>query len=148
LFSATLTRDPAAIASLNLRNPQYYIVQESTFLDTTTLGESFALPSTLSEKYLALPPQLKPLNLIHLLHSPEFAVKGGLVFTKSVESVNRLVSLLSYFEEEYRPGEKVVVKGYTSEMRPVERKNLLSGFAKGEIHLSVDISDLLLMREY
>lgn len=135
MFSATLTRDPAAIASLNLQDPQYFIVQESEYLDTT-IGESFALPATLTERYLALPPQLKPLNLIHLLHSEEYRVRGGLVFTKSVESVSRLVSLLMAFEEEY--GEKsdaVVVKGYTSDMKPAERQRILSAFVKGDVDL-------------
>lgn len=93
------------------------------------------MPSTLTEKYLALPPHLKPLNLIHLLHGSDFALRGALVFTKSVESVHRLVALLTSFEDEYRSKSKVVVKGYTSEMRPAERKSLLAGFMSGSVNL-------------
>ena len=96
-------------------------------------GESFALPSTLQERYLALPPALKPLNLIHLLHDAAYSVRGGLVFTKSVENVTRLVSLLDKFEKEYKGG--LVVKGYTSDMRSGERKALLASFTEGKIDL-------------
>lgn len=60
-------------------------------------------------------------------------MKGALVFTKSVESAARLVKLLEYFEEAWE--EKVVIKGYTSEMKHVERKRLLGEFAQGTIHL-------------
>ena len=56
-----------------------------------------------------------------------------MVFTKSVESATRLVQLLNGFEEVRKSG--VVVKGYTSEMKPVERKRLLADFAKGSVHL-------------
>lgn len=82
---------------------------------------------------LILPPALKPLNLIHLIHHPEWKVRG-LIFVKSVESVGRLVNLLSAFEENYG-GEKVVVKGYTSEMKPSERKKLLTPFSEGIVHV-------------
>lgn len=134
LFSATLTRDPQAIASLDLRHPKYFIVQSPSIeADATSFGENFALPTSLTEKMLILPPALKPLNLIHLLHHPEYKVKGALVFTKSVESAARLVKLLEYFEEAWE--EKVVIKGYTSEMKHVERKRLLGEFAQGTIHL-------------
>jgi len=136
LFSATLTRDPAAIASLALRNPQYFIVQHSDQSALSlTPSETFALPETLTEKYLVVPPALKPLNLVHLCH--HMGVRSGLVFVKSVESVGRLVSLLSAFEEAYE-GEKkrkIVVKGYTSDMKPGARKAVLADFTAGKIDL-------------
>jgi ATP-dependent RNA helicase DDX51/DBP6 len=83
---------------------------------------------------LILPPALKPLNLIHLVHSPTFAVRSALVFTKSVESAARLVKLLEFFEDAW-VGEKLVVKGYTREMKPRERKRLLQEFAEGKVNL-------------
>jgi ATP-dependent RNA helicase DDX51/DBP6 len=83
---------------------------------------------------LILPPALKPLNLIYLVHHPEHKVRGALVFAKSVESAARLVKLLEFFEEAWVE-EKVVVRGYTSEMKPAERKRLLGEFAEGEVHL-------------
>jgi len=45
-----------------------------------------------------------------------------------------LVKLLEFFEEAWVE-EKVVVRGYTSEMKPAERKRLLGEFAEGEVHL-------------
>ena len=83
---------------------------------------------------LILPPALKPLNLIHLIHHSEYGVRGGLIFTKSVESASRLVRLLEYFEEAWLE-ERVVVRGYTSEMKPAERKRLLAEFAEGKVTL-------------
>lgn len=55
LFSATLTRDPAKIAALNLRDPKYFVVQgasgeavtqEEGVLDLVM--EKFSMPATLS----------------------------------------------------------------------------------------------------
>jgi ATP-dependent RNA helicase DDX51/DBP6 len=138
LFSATLTRDPAKVAALDLNQPEYYIVQSSTLPQTaTSIGEQFSLPSELSEKMIVLEPSLKPLVLIHLIHHKEYQVKSALVFTKSVESANRLVQLLDAFEEINNTG--VVVKSYTSEMKPGERKKLLADFTKGDIHLYVSL---------
>jgi ATP-dependent RNA helicase DDX51/DBP6 len=48
LFSATLTRDPSKIATLDLRDPKYFIVQgsdEGEMLDVAM--EEFSMPSTL-----------------------------------------------------------------------------------------------------
>jgi ATP-dependent RNA helicase DDX51/DBP6 len=52
LFSATLTRDPSKIAALELRNPKYFVIQdskkgafESGVLDVVM--EKFSMPSTL-----------------------------------------------------------------------------------------------------
>jgi ATP-dependent RNA helicase DDX51/DBP6 len=104
------------------------------------VGESFTLPTTLQEKYLALPPALKPLNLIHLMHDDQYAVKGGLVFTKSVENVHRLAKLLEFFEDEYAKKQgkgykKIVVKSYTSDLKPGERKTVLKEFSEGKVHM-------------
>jgi ATP-dependent RNA helicase DDX51/DBP6 len=65
-------------------------------------------------------------------------VRGALVFVKSVDSVGRLVSLLTAFEAAYDVAEKkskVVVKGYTSDMKPGERKAVLADFTAGKIDL-------------
>ncbi|EIW66250.1 hypothetical protein TREMEDRAFT_35235, partial [Tremella mesenterica DSM 1558] len=141
LFSATLTRDPAKVASLSLNSPRYYIIQSSLAQPSAhSIGEQFAIPASLTEFMLILPPQLKPLNLIHLIHSPEYAVSSALIFTKSVESCVRLVKLLEYFEVAFGGGK--VVQGYTSDMRPAERKKLLAAFGQGDVQLLV-CSDLI-----
>ncbi|RXK41055.1 hypothetical protein M231_01686 [Tremella mesenterica] len=141
LFSATLTRDPAKVASLSLNSPRYYIIQSSLAQPSAhSIGEQFAIPASLTEFMLILPPQLKPLNLIHLIHSPEYAVSSALIFTKSVESCVRLVKLLEYFEVAFGGGK--VVQGYTSDMRPAERKKVLAAFGQGDVQLLV-CSDLI-----
>jgi ATP-dependent RNA helicase DDX51/DBP6 len=98
-----------------------------------SIGEQFSLPDGLDEKMVVVDPALKALVLIYLIHHAEYQVKSALVFTKSVESATRLVQLLDAFEEVNRT--EIVVKTYTSEMKPGERKRLLSEFAKGNIHL-------------
>ena len=54
LFSATLTQDPGKIAALDLRDPKYFIVQDSNKETGTENGsvldivmEKFSTPSTL-----------------------------------------------------------------------------------------------------
>jgi ATP-dependent RNA helicase DDX51/DBP6 len=129
-----LTRDPAKVAALDLHNPEYYVVQSSTLPQTAvSIGEQFSLPAGLAEKMIVVEPALKALVLIHLIHHPEYKVRSALVFTKSVESATRLVQLLEAFEQVNKTG--VVVKTYTSEMKPAERKKMLADFAKGDIHL-------------
>ncbi|BEI90546.1 uncharacterized protein CcaverHIS019_0306160 [Cutaneotrichosporon cavernicola] len=141
LFSATLTRDPAKVAALDLSNPRYFIVQSPTHpLSAAALGSSFALPAELGEKVLILPPALKPLNLIHLIH--DFNATPALVFTKSVEAATRLVKLLEFFEDAYVGGSKVSVRAYTRDMAPAERRRLLKDFADGNVDVVV-CSDLV-----
>ncbi|GMK56688.1 hypothetical protein CspeluHIS016_0305280 [Cutaneotrichosporon spelunceum] len=120
LFSATLTRDPAQVAALDLSSPRYLIVQSGN-------SSSYALPPGLEEKVVILPPALKPLNLIHLLHG----FSGpALVFTKSVEGASRLVRLLEFFEDAY-VGHKLTVRGYSRDMAPSERRQILNEFGNG-----------------
>lgn len=145
LFSATLTRDPAKVAALDLSSPQYFIVQSpSNPLSATAVGSSFALPAELSERMLILPPALKPLNLIHLIHGPApFGATPALVFTKSVEAASRLVRLLEFFEDAYiGSGRRITVRGYTRDMPPAERKRLLKEFGDGDVDVIV-CSDLV-----
>jgi ATP-dependent RNA helicase DDX51/DBP6 len=52
LFSATLTRDPGKIAALELRNPKYFIIQDSKSRTSESgvlnvVMEKFSMPSTL-----------------------------------------------------------------------------------------------------
>ncbi|WWC98297.1 hypothetical protein V866_005188 [Kwoniella sp. B9012] len=144
LFSATLTRDPSKVASLSLTSPKYYIIQSTNLPSIPyNIGETFSFPSTLSEKMLILPSALKPLNLIHLIYSTEFSISNGLIFTKSVESSQRLLNLLQFFNDAFiSGGKKVVVKGYTGELKSSERKRILSDFTEGKINLLV-CSDLI-----
>lgn len=138
LFSATLTRDPAKVAQLNLTSPEYYIVSSTRSI--TQIGQAFELPSSLTERSIILPPALKPLNLLYLLHTEGAA--PSIVFTKSVDAASRLVRLLTYFEQAYIGGKKLSVASFTRDMKPSERKAMLSDFAAGKLDVLV-CSDLI-----
>lgn len=76
----------------------------------------------------------KPLYLFHLLHTLE--ITSALCFTKSVESATRLAKLVEFFEAANTSTEKkVVVKAYSSELAPGERKKVLKDFKAGEIQM-------------
>ncbi len=88
---------------------------------------------------IILPPELKPLNLLHLLHSPVVKITQALCFTKSLDSANRLLKLIEFFEDAFVAGggKKLVVKGYSGEFSAVERGRVIGDFKKGLIDVSV-----------
>lgn len=96
------------------------------------------------------PASHKPLYLFHLLHS---ILNGegrqgetALCFTKSVEAATRLAKLVEFFEEAYSgEGKKVVVKAFSSELAPGERKRALKDFKDGKITMFVSSSLSLLL---
>ncbi|KAI0075245.1 DEAD-domain-containing protein [Panus rudis PR-1116 ss-1] len=154
LFSATLTRDPAKISALNMRNPKYFVVQGSaekaaSSKDEAVLDlvmEKFSMPETLKEHMIVCDSAQKPLMLFYLVHTHN--VTNALVFTKSAESTSRLVRLFEFFEsfwaEEAGAGErkKTVIRAYSSDLSPSDRKPILEKFKNKEIHILV-CSDLI-----
>jgi ATP-dependent RNA helicase DDX51/DBP6 len=148
LFSATLTRNPAAIAALDLRSPRYLIVRSAAEAggqtDTQTMDETFNFPASLTERMLVMSTEMKPMYLLHLLHHPEYNVRNALVFTKSVESANRLVQLVNAFEAEAKFGSgssgRVIARSYTGDMKPADRRRLLDEFAQSKVHMCVYLS--------
>ncbi|KAG0227018.1 P-loop containing nucleoside triphosphate hydrolase protein [Mortierella sp. GBAus27b] len=94
LFSATLTRNPAKIASLQLSNPQYVAVQEGG--DDGDDKQKYTTPAGLTEHMIVCESSEKPLMVLHLLH--HLKVRSALCFTKSVESAHRLSKLLQLYE--------------------------------------------------
>lgn len=136
LFSATLTTDPSQVAALHLRNPEYILVKSSN-------TEHFTFPAGLQEKMLVLPADVKPLNLLHLLHNPAFKIDSALCFTKSVDSAERLVNLVTFFEDAFiGSSRRCVAKTYSGELKTGERQKILKDFKDGEINLLV-CSDLV-----
>ncbi|CDO77381.1 hypothetical protein BN946_scf184835.g3 [Trametes cinnabarina] len=151
LFSATLTRDPAKIAALGLRNPKYIVVQrqkegvaskEEGVLDFVM--EKFTMPSTLTEHMLVCDTAVKPLMLFYLVHTR--GVTNALVFTKSAESTTRLVRLFEFFEvalhDADNAGSRIVARAYSSDLAPAERKSILEQFKNQEINILI-CSDLI-----
>ncbi len=154
LFSATLTRDPAKIAALGLRNPHYITVQDDNPAADGEAGradraqhERFSLPHSLHEHMLVTTSADKPFHLLYLLHRPDdeqaaSKISKALCFTKSVESAARLVKLIEMFEELRqesgliaRGARPMVVQNYSSELRPSDRQRILAQFGNGEIDL-------------
>lgn len=127
LFSATLTKDPAKIASLHLTDPEYISVQRAT----TEEAPLYTTPPGLTEYMSVCTSQSKPLILIYLLH--QYNIKSCLCFTKSIESTQRLKLLVEAFEKRQNIGPKLVVAEYSSDLNVSERKAILKRFHDGEI---------------
>ncbi|KAI0649271.1 DEAD-domain-containing protein [Trametes meyenii] len=151
LFSATLTRDPAKIAALGLREPKYIVVQGRKHAPESKeegvpdfVMEKFTMPATLTEHMLVCESATKPLMLFHLVHAR--GVANALVFTKSAESTTRLVRLFEFFEAALHTadsdGKPVVARAYSSDLAPAERKAILEQFKNQEINILV-CSDLI-----
>ncbi|KAF8071687.1 DEAD-domain-containing protein [Lyophyllum atratum] len=147
LFSATLTRDPGKIAALELRDPKYFVVQESKMdgvLDVVM--EKFSMPSTLTEHMIICESSQKPLMFFHLVHAHK--VTNALVFTKSAESTTRLVRLFDFFEKARAQHamagavQEIVVRAYSSDLPAGERRVILEKFKAQEIQILV-CSDLI-----
>ncbi|ORY52445.1 DEAD-domain-containing protein, partial [Rhizoclosmatium globosum] len=110
LFSATLTRNPEKIASLQLVNPSYIAVSSAPSISASNEEgadpmdqdepveedlsiEKYNAPPTLTEHMIvADSTSTKPLLLLHLLFHRRLT--GLLIFTRSVESAHRLASLI------------------------------------------------------
>ena len=138
LFSATLSRDPAKISALRLRDPQFIRVR-----DGAEQGQ-FALPSSLHQHMLICPTNEKVLHLLHMLHGDQ-RIRQALCFTKSVDAANRLVHLLLFFQEAWAQATAqppLHIHFYSSDLRTSERKQLLRAFERGEVDVLV-CSDLI-----
>lgn len=141
LFSATLTRNPGKIASLNLFKPLYIAVQHAPNEDEDDDDAGkFTLPSTLKQRMITLDTDEKPLVLLHLVYN--LKQRGILCFTKSVENARRLCLLLQAFASSRPIPDRVIVADYTSDLSKQERNKLLARFKSGEVAMLV-CSDLI-----
>ncbi|KAL0574239.1 ATP-dependent RNA helicase dbp6 [Marasmius crinis-equi] len=150
LFSATLTRDPAKLASLELKDPKYFVVhrrpERNNGLDNSVLDvvtERFTFPETLKEHMVVCETAKKPLILFHLVHQNQ--ISNALIFTKSAESTARLVQLFDFFEKSLTTSgntPSVVIRAYSSDLGAAERKSILQKFKDQEIQILI-CSDLI-----
>ncbi|KAK3805081.1 MAG: P-loop containing nucleoside triphosphate hydrolase protein [Linnemannia elongata] len=143
LFSATLTRNPAKIASLQLSDPQYVAVQEGG--QDGDEKQKYTTPAGLTEHMIVCETSEKPLMVLHLLH--HLQVRSALCFTKSVESAHRLYKLIQLYEKirTTAPDKKVKEvkkKEFSSDLPKSKRQSILRAFNNGEIHLLI-CSDLI-----
>ncbi|KAJ1972780.1 ATP-dependent RNA helicase dbp6 [Dimargaris xerosporica] len=103
LFSATLTTDPAQIASLRLVDPHHISVRDTETPALATgdaaamMDEQYTLPSTLSQHLLTVTAEDKPLLVLYLLHTR--AIRSALCFTRSVETAHRLYQLVALINQ-------------------------------------------------
>ena len=85
-------------------------------------------------------PSQKPLILFHLFRAHN--MKNAIVFTKSAESTTRLVQLFEFFES-YRTtvggsDTPVILRAYSSDLSPNDRKMILEKFRNQEVHMYVE----------
>ncbi|KAJ1982814.1 ATP-dependent RNA helicase dbp6 [Dimargaris verticillata] len=103
LFSATLTTDPAQIASLRLVDPHYISVRDTEMPTplageaAATMDEQYTLPPTLTQHLLTVTAEEKPLLVLYLLHTR--AIRSALCFTRSVETAHRLYQLVALINQ-------------------------------------------------
>ena len=115
LFSATLTRNPEKIASLELVKPRYIaavaadgsIQKEDSNMpmaegvptaELTTSGKRYIVPASLEQRYCVCGElSEKPLFLLLLLY--RYRLTSTLCFTKSIISAERLCSIVKEFAE-------------------------------------------------
>ena len=149
LFSATMTRDPAQVAALKLRNPIYVSVRsrvDGDALDANERGEEtqqeeFSIPDTLKEHMIVTTSMEKPLVLLSLLHRSEAPLRQVLCFTKSVESAARLAKLIDLFSA-ISPSTSLSVAHYSSDLSRGERTRVLHALRRGEMDVVI-CSDLI-----
>ncbi|KAJ1920711.1 ATP-dependent RNA helicase dbp6 [Mycoemilia scoparia] len=122
LFSATLTRDPAKIASLRLQRPVYISVESPLKTQTTDSGE--------------------------ITSDVRYSMPSGL---KSLEAAHRLYQVVELFDQHYRKisskpssadSDTLVVAEFSSDLQPQKRHMILNKFREGKIRLLI-CSDLI-----
>jgi len=159
LFSATLTRNPSKIASLQLFEPLYLAVSSlpikdsaeelpqnslNGLLDSTLPLTRFSLPPSLKQYYISCNDATrKPLLLMHLLYN--LNLKRVLIFTKSVEAASRLCFLLKLHAESFQDESSLQpneIEYFSSELSISSRKKLLNQFENGRVQVLIS-SDAL-----
>lgn len=149
LFSATLTSDPGKLSELSLRDPVFIDVrdQQTGQEESTSSLAHYTLPATLDEHMLVVPTSLKPLHLLHLLANPPTGapLTRSLIFTKSVDSANRLMKLLElFFSASSNSSSTPVLRcaNYSSDLSPSARRSILTHFKADQLDVLV-CSDLI-----
>jgi ATP-dependent RNA helicase DDX51/DBP6 len=135
VFSATLTRDPGKLASLNIRsNSKVFIVGDQS--TESVMNFEFSLPRTLKE-YMVPAKSLasKPLRLMQLLTQHDM-LSNTIIFTKSNESAARLARLATLLDE-LMFHRNLVIERCSGEMSLDMRKKTLRLFTQGDIGVLV-----------
>lgn len=132
VFSATLTRDPAKLASLQIRAtppalPKLFVVGKKD-LDG---NDEFSLPSQLRERVVNVRSLTdKPLVLVNELINN---IDGGrvIVFAQSNEAASRLARLISLVSALVF-NQEIVAQRCSGEMRVQDRKKVMRNFTESD----------------
>ncbi|ODV92338.1 hypothetical protein CANCADRAFT_12107, partial [Tortispora caseinolytica NRRL Y-17796] len=123
VFSATLTRDPRKLASLNIKNPKILLIGST--------DAEYALPTGLEEfSYKVKTLKDKPLLLVHLLETRKETGRV-LVFVSSNESALRLHRLVQLSSP------SLAVGFCMGDSLPAEKKRVINDFTKGNIDILI-----------
>lgn len=123
LLSATLTKDPAKIAQLDLYWPLY--------LAPSAEESRYHLPKQLKAFKLITRASKKPLVLVALLE--QFKNQSTIIFNASVEATHQLFLLLRHFYA----GQEFSVVEYSSRQPQHIRRKALADFTDGKVHVIV-----------
>ncbi|KAI9034635.1 P-loop containing nucleoside triphosphate hydrolase protein [Hyaloraphidium curvatum] len=152
LCSATLTRNPAKLAPLNLKDPVLVSVRgdampaDAEDVQPEAEGDGprsrYALPATLKEKAVHVDGAGdKPLVVLHLAFNE--GLRGLLVFTRSVEAAGRLARLFKLVGElvaesgDEPPDPPIKAAFLSSALTAQERKSHLRSFVSGDLAVLV-----------
>ena len=137
LYSATLTKDPQKLASLQLVNPKFFdahhLTSKSTSKSKKTKNSLYSMPELLQEYTVECTAEQKPLVLLALLleriqHSN--TNKIIVIFTSSLESTHRLARLLQLLWIAGNYGDRMP-KEFSSSLNQNQRSALMKEW-KGE----------------
>lgn len=152
LFSATISYNPAKMATLNLSRPAFIGETRSGSQYSTSCPNKYVLPSTISEHMVVCPKtSYKPLSLLILV--TECCLSRSIVFVKSTEASNRLAKLIeiahrlglhSLLCDKADPsGESggrrpiALCRAFSSDLLPEQRKRILRDFKAGCVRLLI-----------
>jgi ATP-dependent RNA helicase DDX51/DBP6 len=123
LFSATLTKNPAKLAQLKLNNPR--------FLSVSADHSKYTVPDELEEFMVVAEDGEKVHALLYLLQEKSFC--RALCFTKSVDSTDKLCSLL----QACMTNQTDRICSFSSDLSPAQRTQILEKFNLGEVDLLI-----------
>ncbi|ESO08219.1 hypothetical protein HELRODRAFT_75559, partial [Helobdella robusta] len=130
LFSATLSHNPEKLQLMKLYNPKLFTSvakrDKSNLKRNLYLGK-YVTPVGLKENFVEVDKSRKPLVLLHILKTMPF--KSILCFSNSVQSTNRLCSLMKLME--------VKACEFSSNLHISKRDRVVKQFNTGKLNLMV-----------
>ncbi|XP_074660165.1 ATP-dependent RNA helicase DDX51-like [Tubulanus polymorphus] len=129
LFSATLSHNPEKLQQLNLFMPRLFtsVVVDENKTESNYVGK-YTTPVGLKEYYIDCKVDMKPIVILHLLHTLHFTPM--LIFSNSRDTVHRLSLTLQLCSDDLN------IHEFTSDLRH-KRAKILQQFKTGKIDVLV-----------